>query len=159
MVDGSSSQAIFPFMTAMQQESICLELPVLHMHSLELLSAIIKSARRWTIIFFLLGRWTIILTCTIYVYWWKPVRDPFSVQASKNIIIWVLCDKMLPASFFRYLVTVPLSIWFIWWIMATFTWTKEVTWNKSTSGITLFQKGCWFDILVPKDFILTLFLR
>lgn len=46
MVDGSSSQAIFSFMTAMQQESICLELPVLHMHSLELLSAIIKSARR-----------------------------------------------------------------------------------------------------------------
>ncbi|KAI8563442.1 hypothetical protein RHMOL_Rhmol03G0111600 [Rhododendron molle] len=45
MVDGSLSQAIFPFMTAMQQESICLELPVLHMHSLELLSAIIKSAR------------------------------------------------------------------------------------------------------------------
>ncbi|KAK9282790.1 hypothetical protein L1049_011011 [Liquidambar formosana] len=45
MVDGSLSQALYPFMTAMQQEFICSQLPVLHMYSLELLTAIIKGVR------------------------------------------------------------------------------------------------------------------
>ncbi|GFZ11211.1 hypothetical protein Acr_22g0006090 [Actinidia rufa] len=46
MVDGSLPQALFPFTTGMQQESICSELPVLHSYGLELLSAIIKGVRR-----------------------------------------------------------------------------------------------------------------
>ncbi|KAL6957139.1 hypothetical protein U1Q18_043770 [Sarracenia purpurea var. burkii] len=46
MVDGSLSQTLFPFTTAMQQELICSELPVLHFYSLELLSAVIKGVRR-----------------------------------------------------------------------------------------------------------------
>ncbi|KAI8031839.1 Proline-, glutamic acid- and leucine-rich protein 1 [Camellia lanceoleosa] len=45
MVDGSVTQALFPFMTAMQQEFICSELPILHLYSLELLSAVIKGVR------------------------------------------------------------------------------------------------------------------
>ncbi|KAA8534550.1 hypothetical protein F0562_032067 [Nyssa sinensis] len=45
MVDGSVSQALFPFMTAMQQEFICSELPVLHSCSLELLASILKGVR------------------------------------------------------------------------------------------------------------------
>ncbi|KAB1210289.1 Proline-, glutamic acid- and leucine-rich protein 1 [Morella rubra] len=44
-VDGSLPQALLPFMTSMQQELICAELPVLHSCSLELLSAIIKGTR------------------------------------------------------------------------------------------------------------------
>ncbi|GFZ21976.1 hypothetical protein Acr_29g0011380 [Actinidia rufa] len=46
MVDGSLSQALFPFTTGMQQEFICSELPILHSYSLELLSAVIKGVRR-----------------------------------------------------------------------------------------------------------------
>lgn len=45
MVDGSLSQAFYPFVTAMQQEFICSELPVLHLYSLELLTAIVKGVR------------------------------------------------------------------------------------------------------------------
>ncbi|XP_059658225.1 uncharacterized protein LOC132304515 isoform X2 [Cornus florida] len=45
MVDGSLSQALFPYMIAMQQEFICSELPVLHLYSLELLTAIVKGLR------------------------------------------------------------------------------------------------------------------
>ncbi|KAK7851730.1 hypothetical protein CFP56_041023 [Quercus suber] len=43
MVDGSVPHALSAFMTSMQQELICSELPVLHLHSLELLIAIIKG--------------------------------------------------------------------------------------------------------------------
>lgn len=46
MVDGSLSQASYPSMTAMKQELICSELPILQLHSLEMLSAIIKGLRR-----------------------------------------------------------------------------------------------------------------
>lgn len=45
MVDGSLSQ-FSPFMTAMRQDFICLELPALHVCSLELLNAIVKGLRR-----------------------------------------------------------------------------------------------------------------
>ncbi|XP_030966472.1 uncharacterized protein LOC115987139 [Quercus lobata] len=45
MVDGSVPHALSAFMTSMQQELICSELPVLHLHSLELLIAIIKGTR------------------------------------------------------------------------------------------------------------------
>ncbi|XAR53501.1 hypothetical protein NMG60_11022080 [Bertholletia excelsa] len=45
MVDGSLSPALFPFTTSMQQEFICSKLPALHMHSLELLSAVLKCVR------------------------------------------------------------------------------------------------------------------
>lgn len=45
MVDGSVPQTLYPFMTTMQQEFICSELPVLHLHSLELLTAIVKGVR------------------------------------------------------------------------------------------------------------------
>ncbi|GMY23428.1 proline-, glutamic acid- and leucine-rich protein 1 isoform X1 [Fagus crenata] len=44
-VDGSLPHALLPFMTSMQQELICSELPVLHSYSLELLIAIIKGTR------------------------------------------------------------------------------------------------------------------
>ncbi|KAF8390224.1 hypothetical protein HHK36_024749 [Tetracentron sinense] len=44
-VDGSLSQALLPFMTVMQQELNCSELPVLHLYSLDLLTAIIKGVR------------------------------------------------------------------------------------------------------------------
>ncbi|QCE02612.1 proline-, glutamic acid- and leucine-rich protein 1 [Vigna unguiculata] len=43
MVDGSLPQMSMPFVTAKQQENICSELPALHLSSLELLTAIIKS--------------------------------------------------------------------------------------------------------------------
>ncbi|XP_027336279.1 proline-, glutamic acid- and leucine-rich protein 1 isoform X2 [Abrus precatorius] len=43
MVNGSLPQISLPFMTAKQQENICSELPVLHLSSLELLTAIIKA--------------------------------------------------------------------------------------------------------------------
>ncbi|KAK6233800.1 hypothetical protein QUC31_006206 [Theobroma cacao] len=46
MVDGSLPHTMLPFMTAMQHELICSELPVLHAHALELLIAIIKGMRR-----------------------------------------------------------------------------------------------------------------
>lgn len=45
MVDGSLSQAPYPSMIAMKQELICSELPLLQLHSLEMLSAIIKGLR------------------------------------------------------------------------------------------------------------------
>ncbi|OMO90801.1 Armadillo-like helical [Corchorus capsularis] len=45
MVDGSLPHTMLPFMTAMQQELICSELPVLHAYSLDLLIAIIKGIR------------------------------------------------------------------------------------------------------------------
>ncbi|KAI4384081.1 hypothetical protein MLD38_009848 [Melastoma candidum] len=40
MVDGSVPRTSSPFVTAMQQESLCLDLPVLHSHCLELLIAL-----------------------------------------------------------------------------------------------------------------------
>lgn len=46
MIDGSLSKALYPFMTAMQQESVCSELPVLHLYSLELVVAMVKGVRR-----------------------------------------------------------------------------------------------------------------
>ncbi|GLT50082.1 hypothetical protein SLA2020_235930 [Shorea laevis] len=45
MVDSSCPQTMLPFMSSMQQELICSELPVLHLHSLDLLIAIIKGMR------------------------------------------------------------------------------------------------------------------
>eukprot|EP00268_Persea_americana_P043737 TRINITY_DN4401_c0_g1_i2.p1 TRINITY_DN4401_c0_g1~~TRINITY_DN4401_c0_g1_i2.p1 ORF type:complete len:864 (-),score=172.49 TRINITY_DN4401_c0_g1_i2:333-2924(-) len=44
-VDGSLGQALQPFMTVMQQELICSELPVLHLGSLDILIAVIKGVR------------------------------------------------------------------------------------------------------------------
>ncbi|XP_042498607.1 proline-, glutamic acid- and leucine-rich protein 1 [Macadamia integrifolia] len=44
-LDGSLSKALLSFVTVMQQEYICSELPVLHSHSLDLLVAIIKGVR------------------------------------------------------------------------------------------------------------------
>ncbi|RWR72605.1 proline-, glutamic acid- and leucine-rich protein 1-like protein isoform X2 [Cinnamomum micranthum f. kanehirae] len=44
-VDGSLSQALQPFMTVLQQELICSELPVLHLGSLDILTAVIKGVR------------------------------------------------------------------------------------------------------------------
>ncbi|KAF9591020.1 hypothetical protein IFM89_001230 [Coptis chinensis] len=44
-VDGSSSQALLAFMTVLQQEKICSELPLLHLNSLDLLTSIIKGLR------------------------------------------------------------------------------------------------------------------
>ncbi|KAK1382241.1 hypothetical protein POM88_019976 [Heracleum sosnowskyi] len=46
MLDGFASQNLHPLMTTMQQEFICSELPVLHLRSLELLTAIVKGVRR-----------------------------------------------------------------------------------------------------------------
>ena len=46
MVDGSVPRSLSPFMTAMQQQSACVELPVLHLYSLELLAAIIEGMHR-----------------------------------------------------------------------------------------------------------------
>lgn len=46
IVDGSLPHTMLRFMTAMQQELICSELPVLHASSLELLMAIIKATHR-----------------------------------------------------------------------------------------------------------------
>ncbi|KAK7292775.1 hypothetical protein RJT34_15628 [Clitoria ternatea] len=43
IVNGSLPQMSLPFMTAIQQENICSELPVLHLSGLELLMAIIKA--------------------------------------------------------------------------------------------------------------------
>ncbi|TYI24004.1 hypothetical protein ES332_A06G203700v1 [Gossypium tomentosum] len=45
-VDGSLPHTMLPFMTSVQQELICSELPVLHAYSLELLIALIKGMRR-----------------------------------------------------------------------------------------------------------------
>ncbi|CAI9773967.1 unnamed protein product [Fraxinus pennsylvanica] len=45
MVDGSLSQAPYSSMFALKQELICSELPLLQLHSLEMLSAIIKGLR------------------------------------------------------------------------------------------------------------------
>ncbi|MBA0748306.1 hypothetical protein Gogos_005146 [Gossypium gossypioides] len=46
-VDGSLPHTMLPFMTSVEQELICSELPVLHAYSLELLIAIIKGMRRY----------------------------------------------------------------------------------------------------------------
>ncbi|KAE9605712.1 hypothetical protein Lal_00024994 [Lupinus albus] len=46
MVNGSLPQMSLPFMTAIQQENICSELPVLHLCSLELLTTIVKVMGR-----------------------------------------------------------------------------------------------------------------
>ncbi|TXG49331.1 hypothetical protein EZV62_025206 [Acer yangbiense] len=43
MVDGSVLRAAVPFMTSKQQESVCLELPDLHLYNLELLKATIEG--------------------------------------------------------------------------------------------------------------------
>ncbi|KAK2634255.1 hypothetical protein Ddye_029047 [Dipteronia dyeriana] len=43
MVDGSVLRAAVPFMTSKQQESVCLELPDLHLYNLELLKATIAG--------------------------------------------------------------------------------------------------------------------
>ncbi|KAJ9684919.1 hypothetical protein PVL29_017083 [Vitis rotundifolia] len=45
VVDGSLSQALLPFVTAIQQEFICSQLPTLHSYGLDLLTAIIKRVR------------------------------------------------------------------------------------------------------------------
>ncbi|KAM7268837.1 hypothetical protein ACFE04_011003 [Oxalis oulophora] len=45
MVDGSVPHSQLSFMTSMHQELICSELPVLHLYSLDLLTAIIKGMR------------------------------------------------------------------------------------------------------------------
>ncbi|XP_021737246.1 proline-, glutamic acid- and leucine-rich protein 1-like isoform X1 [Chenopodium quinoa] len=45
MVNGSLPEALQPFTTAMQQEFVCLQLPVLHLNMLEVLAAVIKGLR------------------------------------------------------------------------------------------------------------------
>ncbi|MCL7033057.1 hypothetical protein MKW94_024802 [Papaver nudicaule] len=45
LVDGSLSETLMPFLTVKQQEFICSELPGLQLHSLDLLTAIIKGVR------------------------------------------------------------------------------------------------------------------
>lgn len=45
MVDGSVSQSLLPFVTAMQQESLCSELPMFHSDALDLLIALTKVMR------------------------------------------------------------------------------------------------------------------
>ncbi|KAE8708996.1 Detected protein of unknown function [Hibiscus syriacus] len=45
-VDGSLPPTMLPFMTSLQRELMCSELPVLHAYSLELLIAVIKGMRR-----------------------------------------------------------------------------------------------------------------
>ena len=45
-VNGSLPKAMSPFMTGIQQELVCAELPTLHSSALELLRATIKSIRR-----------------------------------------------------------------------------------------------------------------
>uniref|UniRef100_F6HV55 Uncharacterized protein n=1 Tax=Vitis vinifera TaxID=29760 RepID=F6HV55_VITVI len=47
VVDGSLSQALLPFVTAIQQEFICSQLPTLHSYVLDLLTAIIKRVRSY----------------------------------------------------------------------------------------------------------------
>jgi len=47
MVNGALPEMSLPFMTSRQQENVCSELPVLHMCSLELLTAIIKATGRY----------------------------------------------------------------------------------------------------------------
>ncbi|KAK9061345.1 hypothetical protein SSX86_018525 [Deinandra increscens subsp. villosa] len=44
MVDGSLTQTLYPTITAMQQEHVCLELPVQHSYSLDILCSIVKEA-------------------------------------------------------------------------------------------------------------------
>lgn len=46
MVDGSIPRSLSPFMTAMHQQSVCVELPVLHLYSLDLLAAIVDGMHR-----------------------------------------------------------------------------------------------------------------
>lgn len=45
-MDASLPHSLRPFVTAMQQEYLSSELPVLHLFGLELLTAIIKGVRR-----------------------------------------------------------------------------------------------------------------
>ncbi|KAI7758066.1 hypothetical protein M8C21_017372 [Ambrosia artemisiifolia] len=45
MVDGSLTQTLYPTITAMQQEYVCIELPVQHSHSIDILCGIVKEAR------------------------------------------------------------------------------------------------------------------
>ncbi|XP_047328099.1 proline-, glutamic acid- and leucine-rich protein 1 [Impatiens glandulifera] len=45
MVDGSIPESLLAFMTDMQQELICSQLPVLHSHALDLLSAVVRTLR------------------------------------------------------------------------------------------------------------------
>ncbi|XP_077250053.1 proline-, glutamic acid/leucine-rich protein isoform X2 [Tasmannia lanceolata] len=45
LVDGSPCHALMPFLTVLQQEFVCAELPVLHLCSLDLLIAVIKAVR------------------------------------------------------------------------------------------------------------------
>ncbi|XP_056698833.1 uncharacterized protein [Spinacia oleracea] len=45
MVNGSLPDTLKPFTTAMQQEFVCLQLPVLHLNMLEILAAVIKGLR------------------------------------------------------------------------------------------------------------------
>ncbi|KAK1260845.1 hypothetical protein QJS04_geneDACA013378 [Acorus gramineus] len=45
-VDGSLHASMSPFITSLHQELICSELPILHLETLDLLTAIIKGARR-----------------------------------------------------------------------------------------------------------------
>ncbi|GKE10286.1 proline-, glutamic acid- and leucine-rich protein 1, partial [Tanacetum coccineum] len=44
MVDGSLPHTLYPTITAMQQEYVCLELPVQHSYSLDILCGIVKGA-------------------------------------------------------------------------------------------------------------------
>ncbi|KAM0011919.1 putative pre-rRNA-processing protein RIX1 [Helianthus debilis subsp. tardiflorus] len=44
MVDGSLTQTLYPTITAMQQEYVCLELPIQHAHCLDILCGIVKEA-------------------------------------------------------------------------------------------------------------------
>lgn len=46
VVDGSLLPTLLPFVTAIQQEFICSQLPTLHSYGLDLLTAIIKRVRR-----------------------------------------------------------------------------------------------------------------
>ncbi|XP_073312318.1 uncharacterized protein [Primulina huaijiensis] len=45
LVDGSLSQRSLPFGTTLKQELICLELPLLQLHTLEIIAAVIKGLR------------------------------------------------------------------------------------------------------------------
>lgn len=45
-VDGSVRGSFMPFTTVMHQELICVELPALHLDTLDLLIAVVKGVRR-----------------------------------------------------------------------------------------------------------------
>lgn len=46
MINGSLPEALKPFTTAMQQEFVCLHLPVLHLNILDVLAAVVKGLRK-----------------------------------------------------------------------------------------------------------------